>query len=389
MTSRKAGLTLSRKAVLGMAVAVFAAVVLWLSLASYDVDPDAAPPRPTRIVSVLEVSAGRHTAEILGLAEVRPRWESNLRARVGGVLNMVSAKLQPGSPVKAGEVLATIDRTPWLANLAEAENRLALAELDLLRERQEAEQARDSWRESGLTGEPRSGLVLREPQIEAAEVQVEAARAARDWAARQLADTEIRSPFAGVVAARHVSRGESVLEGEAVAQIFATEVFEIPWQVSESQWRQLPDSVIGALAELRDAEGSGRWSAKVVRTGRSVDPTTRMRTLHLAVDAPLNGAQPLLPGTFVQVGLEGRAEDRVLELPEGVLTRSGHVWFVDEQDSLRRFEAEPLFTRHGLVYVKEPNPAAAWRIVRHPLDTFMVGLAVRPTEIGADARGES
>ncbi len=375
---------LSRRAVFLGSFALLALVVLWLLFSEEGGDgvTGEGAPRPARTVTVIEISATRHTAEIVGLGEVSPRWVSTLRARVGGVLKDISEDLQPGAHLKAGERLATLDRTAWRANLAEAENQLAIAELELLREQQEAEEARESWRQSGLEGEPGSGLVLRGPQIEAAAVQVEAARTARDWAARQLEYTEICAPFTGIVAARHVSRGESILEGEAVAEIFSTETFELALQVSENQWRALASPIVGTAADLVDPEGPGRWHARVARVGGAIDPTTRMRTLYLSVDDPLEGETPLLPGFFVRVHLAGDEVDRVLELPEGVLTRSGHIWYVDAEDSLRRFATEPLFTRPGRVYVVEPSPASTWRIVRYPLDSFMVGQAVRATADG-------
>lgn len=379
MKQRRRSGPLSRRTVLLVCGSLLVLVFLWFmfSEAGGEVDPADGASRPARPVTVVETSATRHTAEVAGLAEVNPRWVSTLRARVGGVLSHVSDDLQPGTRVVAGELLASVDQTAWRANLAEAENRLTLAELALLREQQEAEEARESWRESGLTGEPASSLVLREPQIEAARVEVETARVARDWAARQLEYTEIRAPFAGIVAVRHVSRGESILEGEAVAVVFSTELFELALQVSEAQWRSLATPIVGTAAELVDPEGPGRWHAEVARVDGSIDPTTRMRTLYLTVNDPLEGEPPLLPGSFVRAHVAGGEVDRVLELPEGVLTRSGHVWYVDADDTLRRFATEPLFTRRGRIYVSEPNPASTWRIVRYPLASFMVGQAVR------------
>ena len=375
---------LSRRVVLLGCGALLAVVVSWLMLSGAGGEAGLADeaPRPARPVTVVEATATRHTAEVTGLTEVNPRWVSTLRAQVGGVLSHVSDDLQPGTRVVAGELLASIDRTAWQANLAEAENRLVFAELELQREKQEAEEARESWRESGLTGEPASSLVLRVPQVGAAIVQVETARMARDWAARQLEYTEIRAPFTGIVAARHVSRGESILEGEAVAVVFSTEVFELALQVSEAQWRALAAPIVGTAAELVDPEGPGRWHAEVARVDGAIDPTTRMRTLYLTVAGPLEGEPPLLPGSFVRVHIAGGEVDRVLELPEGVLTRGGHVWYVDADDTLRRFATEPLFTRRGRIYVSEPGPASTWRIVRYPLASFMVGQAVRVQKEG-------
>ena len=364
-------------------LAILAVVILMLLASPQSDDTAAAPAAQTRTVTVVSASAAAHAAQIVGLAEVQPRWSSTLRAVVDGVLIEVSADLQPGARVASGQVLAVVDPTAWEANLAEAENRLGLAELSLLREQQEAVEARESWRESGLIGKPASSLVLREPQIEAAKVELEAARAARDWAERQLAYTQIRAPFAGIVATRHVSRGESILPGEPVAEIFAIDVFELALQISETQWHALPESIVGTPAELVAPGGSGRWRATVARVNTSIDPSTRMRTLHLTVDDPLEGEAPLLPGSFVRVRIEGQPVEKTLELPEGVLTRSGHVWYVDADDTLRRYATAALFTHPGHIYVPEPSPAASWRIVRYPLDSFMVGQTVHAVTDGA------
>ncbi|MEM7587363.1 MAG: efflux RND transporter periplasmic adaptor subunit [Acidobacteriota bacterium] len=342
-----------------------------------------------RAVTVISTSAASHAARIDGLAEVRPRWSSTLKSVVDGVLLEVSSELQPGARVSAGQVLAVVDPTAWQANLAEAENRLALAELNLLREQQEGVEARASWRESGLPGEPDSSLVLRAPQIDAAQGEVAAARAARDWATRQLEYTRIRAPFAGIVAARHVSRGESILPGEPIVEIVATHSFELALQVSPAQWRNLPEPVVGTVAELIEPEGAGRWRATVTRVGNSFDPTTRLRTLYLTVPDPLAGEVPLLPGAFVRVRISGRQVERTLELPESALTRSGHVWYVDGEDTLRRYAAAPLFTRPGRIYIPQPGPASSWRIVQYPLDSFMVGQTVRAVADGAGDTGKS
>ncbi len=348
-------------------------------------DNTAAPSERVRTVTVVQATAGAHAAEITGFAEVQPRWSSTLRAQVSGTLVSVAKAFQPGARVTAGQVLAVIDSIAWTANLAEAENRLGLAELALLREQQEADEARRSWRESGFSGEPDSRLVLREPQIEAARSERDAARAARDWAAQQLAYTRIRAPFTGVVTVRHISRGESILQGEPVASIYATDAFELALPVPETQWPNLPDPVIGTVADLVASDGPGRWQAMVVRQGAAIDPTTRMRTLYLSVNRPLAADPPLLPGTFVQARLRGRRVDKLLELPEGVLTRKGQIWYVDEGNRLNRFEATPLFTREGRVYIAEPEPRSSWPIVRYPLESYLVGQIVLPDTVDAVA----
>lgn len=362
------------------AAAALALVVVFLMLVEprrTGADETAMPP-DQRQVTVVQTRAADHAAEITGFAEVKPRWSSTLRVQVSGELVQVSDAFQPATAVAAGQVLAVVDSTAWLANLAEAEIRLAGAELQLMRALQEADEARRSWQEAGLDGEPASRLVLHEPQADAARVERDAALAARDWAARQVAQTRIRAPFDGIITARTVSRGEAVMAGDAVGELFATDAFELAVPVSVEQWRALPGSPVGAAAELVAQDGTNSWTAQVARLGATIDPASRMRTLHLVVDRPLSARPPLLPGTFVQVRLGGREVRGLLEIPEGAMTRQGQVWYVDSDDRLAVFDADVLFTRPGRLYVREPMPAAGWRVVRYPLASYMVGQAVRP-----------
>ena len=369
----------------GALLALVTLYVLFAEPAGPGEDVATAPPVAT--TSVVRVTAGSYAAEVAGFAEIRPRWSATLRAEVAGTLVWVADGFQPGAQVRAGQVLAVVDSTAWTANLAEAENRLAAAELELLRQEQEAEEARRSWEASGLTGEPDSRLVLREPQIRVARSERDAALAARDWAARQLARTRVRAPFAGVITMRHVSPGESVLDGEPVADIYATESFELALPIPEAQRRILPETVVGTTADLVSSDGSGRWGATVVREGGVIDPATRMRTLYLELTDAHTAETTPLPGAFVQVLMRGREVDGLLEVPEGALTRSGHIWYVDG-DALGRFEAAPLFTREGFVYVEPPQPRSSWQIVRFPLESYMVGQAVRPEALVATAAEE-
>jgi HlyD family secretion protein len=59
----------------------------------------------------------------------------------------------------------------------------------------------------------------REQEIAAAEAAVAQAQAAREQAATSLADTELRAPFAGTLAAIHVRQGEQVAAGVPVAEL--------------------------------------------------------------------------------------------------------------------------------------------------------------------------
>ncbi len=347
---------------------------MWPTDAQSGVEVVTSPPRRLTVVTAQPTA---HAAEVSGFAEVQPRWTSTLRAEVGGRLTSISDELQPGSRVRSGEVLATIDPTAWRANLSEAKNRVATAELELLRARQTADEARRAWDESGLRGEPTSPLALHAPQVAAAHAEFDAAEEAYRWAAARLEQTTVRAPFDALVETASVSLGETVLEGQPIVTLLSTEALRIALPLSDEQWANLPDPPLHAEGTLHSSGGDTLGRATVLHGGGAFDRSTRTRTLHLEVSEALESE--LLPGAFVEVRLRGRTVPGLLRLPEAVLTRSGTIWYLDTGDALRRYSVRPVFSTPGYIYVPPPEGAEApWRIARYPLDTFLVGTVVEP-----------
>ena len=54
------------------------------------------------------------------------------------------------------------------------------------------------------------------------------------------------------------------------------------------------------------------------------------------------------------------------------------VWFVDDADTLRSFEAKILFYDQGRVFIENYQPFQELRVVVTPLRSFISGMAVAP-----------
>lgn len=335
-----------------------------------------------RPVSVTNVIPQEFRASVRVLGEVVPEWQTTLRAQVAGAIVGISKRLKPGTTVRKGERLITLDKSEYLVRVAEAEGRLAGANVNQLKEEHEAKEAQLNWQRSGLKGEPESALVLRQPQLEAAKGEVKAAQRALDRAKKELEYTSIRAPFNGLIVHRNVDLGESLLAGDEVAIIYGTEKAEISVHLDAKQWSLLPDRWNGIKATLRDPSRGVSWDAVVVREGGHLDRKSRLRTLYLEVSRPYELTPPLLPGTFVQVDLPGRKVPRLLRLPESALTRKGLVWYVDETPTLRNFMAEPVFYGAGDVFLSPPDEAPfPLRVAVSPTTSFTAGLNVKPIAV--------
>lgn len=332
-------------------------------------------------VSVLTVEPRTHAARVAALGEVIPVWESTVRAQVNGRIESISETFRAGALVKKGEVLVRLESSAYEAQAADARSRLASAETELLQEELLAQEAQANWARSGIGGQPDSPLTLRTPQLKVARANVVAARTALEYAERQLGWTEIRAPFDGVVISRAVDLGESLFAGDEVGSFYGLDAVEVGIRLDNTEWNLLPKPLIGSEAKLREPQRNSEWVARVIRESQQLDRDSRLRTLFLRVEKPLEQEPPLLPGMFVRSELFGREISGMIRLPESALTKAGKVWFVDSENRLESRRAEPLFRGDGTVFIKVPDEMAQeLRVAVSPNSSFISGLRVRAIE---------
>ncbi len=330
-------------------------------------------------VTIKTVIPGNYPATISVLGEVVPQWESTVKSEVNGQIVFISDRLRVGEMVKRNELLVQVARYQLEMELAEAESRLCEANVALLKEEREFNEARKNWKQSGIVGDPQSPLVLRKPQLDAARSSLKAARAALVHAESKLAQADIRAPFDGVIVTRSVNPGEMLFPGDAVATLYDMKTAQISIHLDATQWKQLGEAANGVQAVLHDPLQGASWQAYLVRDSRRLDKETRLRTLFLQVDHPLRHTPPLLPGTFVRAAIEGKPMAGLLCLPLTALTKEGVVWFVDAQNRLVRYRTDPVFHGENVVYVDVPKKATPpMKVAVSPNSSFINGLAVQP-----------
>jgi RND family efflux transporter MFP subunit len=330
-------------------------------------------------ISVHQVQPKAYPAVVTALGEVLPLWQSTIKARVEGAITYLSPRLQVGNRVKAGELLARIAKEQFQMKVSEAKERLATATVNLLREEREAREARKNWERSGIGGKPASALVLRQPQLEAAQAEVKAARAALTHAETQLANTDIRAPFSGVIMQRAVNPGETLFTGDDIFKLYGMQTMEIGVHLDAEQWELLGKAIAGTTARLMAIEQGGNWTARVVRDSLQLDRESRLRTIFLQVDKPLEQTPPLLPGTFVRAEISGPKVPDLLCIPETALTQQGLVWYVDQGNRLLCRRAEPVFYGKGVIYIRYfQNSRRPLRVAVWPNAGYTRGLHVQP-----------
>jgi hypothetical protein len=126
--------------------------------------------RPVPTVDTIPLIPGAHTVRLSSEGVVQSRREVSLAAEVAGRVVSIADQLVAGGRVKEGDVLATIDDADYQVALRQAKTAVAEAELSIEQEAARGVQAQRDWEKLGRGEAP--DLVLRKPQIAAAEARL-------------------------------------------------------------------------------------------------------------------------------------------------------------------------------------------------------------------------
>jgi multidrug efflux pump subunit AcrA (membrane-fusion protein) len=138
---------------------------------------------------------------------------------------------------------------------------------------------------------------------------IQASEASMKLADRQLRDTEIRSPFDGIVEKRFVSLGELVKMQMPVMQVVRVDPLKVIAEIPE---KMAPWISAGQPVQLYvDAYPDKAFTGKMSRISPAVNTATRAFPFEALVP---NGETLLKPGTFARVHIESGKLDDVMTI---------------------------------------------------------------------------
>lgn len=307
-----------------------------------------------------------------------------LNARVAGYLK--TWKVDIGSPVKAGQLLAEIEAPDIEQQLLQAEADLASAEANAAlaastAKRWQSMLGRDSVSKQEVE-EKVGDLAAKEALVKAARANVERLRTMKGF-------TRIVAPFDGVVTARNTDIGELINPGGGSGR----ELFVVSDTRRLRVYVNVPQAYASRLntdatATIRVPDRPGKeYSAKVVAAAGAVNVATGTTLMQLNVD---NESRELLPGGYASVSFELAGGVPALRVPASALIfdQSGlRVATVDADD---RVIMKPITIArdHGAFIEVASGLEASDRVISTPPDGLIAGSAVRvlePTVKEADA----
>lgn len=300
--------------------------------------------RPAVLITAEPVQTQDLIYRIQSQGTVKPKLETNLSSEVNGRIVEVAANFVEGGFFNAGDLLIRVEPADYQTNVKAAEASLANAQAALEEEKARGRVAEEEWR--SFTDGKAPELGLRRPQLAGALANVRSAEAELERAKRDLARTEIRAPFAGLVKSRNVNLGQFISRGASVGMIYGTDIAEVrlPITDNDAAFVQLPDFASEEIKPeviLTAVVGGDikQWPATLVRTEGVLDERSRVIYAVAQVKDPYqrnnNAATPLRFGRFVQAEILGDATTDVVVVPRHLLLAQQQVLVVDKDNQLQ------------------------------------------------------
>jgi membrane fusion protein, multidrug efflux system len=310
-----------------------------------------------------------------------------IRARVEGFLETVN--FEEGSFVKKGQLLYTIDPQPLRAALAQSSGRLAQAQAELAKARQDVVRYKPLISKKAISQQEYDTAVSVE---EAAAASVAAAKAAEQDSKISLGYTKVYSPIDGLIGKTLVKPGNLVGRGENTLLTVVSNVdsIHVRTNINERDYLRLArakganPSEEGSNLELVLADGSVHdQKGRVVYADRAIDPKTG--TLGVEVAFP-NPNRIIRPGQYARVRVVLDEKQNAILVPQTAVqelqgTYSVAVVGSDNKVTLRPVKATD---RIGNLWLIESGLKAGEKIVVEGLQKVRDGVTVTPTVVNIE-----
>ena len=303
---------------------------------------------------------------------VEPLARAPIYARIAGYLK--SWKVEIGSVVKAGQVLAEIETPELDQQIAQAQAELASVQANAALSRTTAERWQ-SLRDQGFVSS--QAVEEKRGDLQVKESQVRASQANLDRLVAQKKFSLIVAPFDGVITARNTDIGALVVAGGAVnTELFTlSDISRVRIYVNVPQNRALAIRQ-GDRANFTVPEHPGKtWPATVQSLAQVIGTGSGSMLVQLAAD---NSVSRLLPGGFARIVFD-LPRDASLSVPAGAMifgAAGPRVAVVDSDDRVR-IRKVTVSKDHGNTVELASGVDANDRVIISPPDGIVEGDKVR------------
>ncbi|MBB3694475.1 efflux RND transporter periplasmic adaptor subunit [Sphingomonas sp. BK580] len=317
-----------RRWILIAGIALLVAALAGYFLTRHKDAPHAAPADQAPTVTVLVPGAAAVARQVSATGSLAAKRE--MPVGVAGEGGMVSRVLvEPGQWVRAGQVLATIDRSVQVQTAESLASQIAVARSDLVLAQAELERAQ-SLVDRGFIS--KADVQRRIATRDAAAARLKVAGATYSEQRARNARLDIRAPAAGLILTRGVEPGQIVSSASGTLFRMARDgEMEMRAQLAEND---LQGVRVGSAAKVTPVGDTRSFAGQVWQIAPVIDTQTRqgIARIQLSYDPALR------PGGFASATITAGAESEP-SLPQSALLsddRGNYVYIVDAEDRAQR-----------------------------------------------------
>ena len=175
-------------------------------------------------------------------------------------------------------------------------------------------------------------------KINTIKVNLKQAEAAFKVAKKNLSFTQYKAPFTGTVTDNVVDIGSEIKSGEILGKLINTSELEAKFFVGESKFTELgtDDELNGKQIKIRwqKSKFNKIYKAQIIRIDSVVSEELAGLNMYARIDN-ISDNDPIRPGVFIEVLLEGNPVEDAIKVPENAVYEDRYVYILKENNAVR------------------------------------------------------
>ena len=348
-------------------------------------------------INTTRVERVDHQPEFVSYGQIEAARKVDLRSLVSGEVVSVSKKLRAGAKVLEGEALVEIDRFNYQGALREAQanlkeiqarllehkarivserskltsakDQLTIAELDLARAKSLKKNGTMTTQQVEVRAlvysqrQQTLNLVENMVKIEQARLgQQEAVAERLQWrlsqAEKNLQNTVLKAPFAGIVRSSAVDVGKLLSANDVVVSLYEPGRLEAKFTLTDAQFGRLQNNeqgLTGRKVKINWSTGGQQqnYTGFIERIGADINSSRGGIEVFAALDN-IGSQFEIRPGAFVEIVVPDKIFRDTVKLPEQSVYNGKHVYVVKDgklskrEISIVAFDGEFVLISNGL-----------------------------------------
>lgn len=246
--------------------------------------------------------------------------QTTLSAQTGG--RLLSLKVKAGDPVKAGQVIATIDDREAAVGNERSQAQMLQAQAEYRNAQIQYERARDLAQKGFVS---KAALDTASTQLQSAQAGKEQAAASMKISGITQGYARVTAPYDGWVLQTHLQAGDLAVPGAPLVTVYAPQPLRAVVQVPGTRGAQARAATHTTIEIENAAPGSERIEPLSRQIIPSADPVSQ--TSEWRWDLPAKQTAGLVPGQPLRVQFEGVAQagGAAIMIPVQAIVRRGEL----------------------------------------------------------------